>query len=189
MDHPLPWLRYAEADELDAGALKFRSLEVSSDAGEKLGGVDGFLFDASSGNPYYVVVDSKGWFKTRLYLVPIGHARLDRDRGRIVIDLTRAQVGKFPGFDLDEFQSWNADDIDRVNRQTAEACCGSSAAPPEPDSRWSAEHYRLPDWWDNSYYRADRAGEDGMPVATWLPPEPAPEPLETIEHGHDTPKT
>jgi hypothetical protein len=34
--------------------------------------------------------------------------------------------------------------------------------------RWNAHaHYRRPDWWDNSFYRPELAGEAGMPPETW----------------------
>src|SRR2546430_1384211 len=79
MDHPRPWLRYVDASDLDDTTVKFDSLPVQSPAGEKLGGVDGFIIDVTSGRPFYVVVDSGGWFKSKHYLLPIGHAMLDAD--------------------------------------------------------------------------------------------------------------
>ena len=99
MDHPRPWMRYVAADDLDDDALDFDGLEVDGVSGEKLGEVDGFVIDVNSGRPYYVVVDAGGWFRSKEFLLPIGHARLDREREVLVADLTRDRVDKFPGFD------------------------------------------------------------------------------------------
>ena len=50
-------------------------MDVESPSGEHLGDVDGFIVDSESGRPYYVVVDAGGWFKSKHFLLPIGHAR------------------------------------------------------------------------------------------------------------------
>ncbi len=62
MDHPRPWLRYVEASDLDNSTFDFDGLDVENSSGYKLDDVDGFILDADTGRPYYVVVDSKGWF-------------------------------------------------------------------------------------------------------------------------------
>ena len=80
VDHPLPWLRYIDADAVGDQTLDFDGMKVRNAAMEKLGEVDGFIVDADSARPYYVVVDSGGWFKSKHFLVPIGHAKLDDDR-------------------------------------------------------------------------------------------------------------
>jgi sporulation protein YlmC with PRC-barrel domain len=76
MDHPRPNLRYVDAKELDDTATKLRGLEVDSASGEKLGKLEGFIIDATSGRPYHVVVGSSGWFKHKHFLLPIGHVAL-----------------------------------------------------------------------------------------------------------------
>ena len=174
MDHPLPWLRYVKADDLHDKTIPFGGFEVKNVAGDALGDVSGFILDGTTGDPYYIVVDSTGWFKTRHYLVPIGHARLDGARNGIVVDLTRDQVKNFPGFDLDHFQEWPDEALTRFDRETSAVCCVDARMAAEPTARWSAHsHYHRPDWWDNRFYRPELAGEAGVPPATWgTEPEP-----------------
>lgn len=164
MDHPRQWLRYVDADDLDDATFDFDGLDVENSAGDKLGDVNGFILDADTGHPYYVVVDSKGWFKTKHYLVPIGHARLDVGRKALVAGLTRDQIKKFPGFDLDTFQKWSNEDMARFSQETTDACCVDvTVVTTEPAAGWNtSSHYLRPDWWDTNYYRPDRAGAAGV---------------------------
>src|SRR6476661_3619057 len=80
VDHPKPWLRYVEADKVDDKTLNVDDMPVRNSAKENLGNVDGFIVDAESGRPYYVVVDAGGWFKSKQFLVPIGQVQVDDDR-------------------------------------------------------------------------------------------------------------
>jgi len=91
MDHPRSWLRYLAAADLDGGELDFAGFEVDGIDGNKLGKVDGFIVDISSGRPYYVVIDGGGWFRSKFFLVPIGHVRLDEERKALASDLGRTQ--------------------------------------------------------------------------------------------------
>jgi hypothetical protein len=174
MDHPLPWLRYVSAGDLDDSTFDFDGLDVKNAEGESLGDVNGFVLDADSARPYYVVVDSKGWFKTKHYLLPIGHAHLDADRKMLVADLSRNHIKKFPGFDLDKFAKWTPADLDRFSRDTASACCVDvTIVTTTPAAAWhTAPHYDLPSWWDSAAYRPDRAGEKSVTAgAEWSPRE------------------
>jgi PRC-barrel domain len=158
MDHPRPWLKYVEAGDLDDSTIDFDNLDVENPAGEKLGKVNGFILDADTGHPYHIVVDSRGWFKSKHYLLPIGHGRLDFARRLLVADLTRDRITRFPGFDLARFEKWSEEDFARFNKETADACCVDvTVVTTEPAEDCStASHYRRPDWWDSSYYRPDR---------------------------------
>ena len=71
---------------------------------------------------YDLAVDSGGWFKSKLFLLPVGHAQLDRERDVIVADLTRERVEQFPGFDKDEFQEFGQEELGRFNNETSRAC-------------------------------------------------------------------
>ena len=87
-------------------------------SGEHLGEVDGFIVDSESGRPYYVVVDAGGWFKSKHFLLPVGHVRFDADVEALKADLTRDRVERFPGFNKDEFDKLTADDLKKFNDQT-----------------------------------------------------------------------
>jgi len=163
VDHPLPWLRYVEADELDDQVVEF-GMDVESHTGDRLGEVEGFVVDSVSGRPYYLAVDSGGWFKSKLFLLPVGHAQIDRDRAVIVADLTREQVEEFPGFDKDAFRDFGEEEIGRFNFETSRACNTSGAAysysATEPwSAAWDGPDFRHPDWWRSAVMPGDREAE------------------------------
>jgi hypothetical protein len=159
MDRPKPWLRYVDADELESRAFNFDDLEVEGSSGEKLGEVDGFIIDSATGRPYYVAVDAGGWFKSKLFLLPVGHTVLDRGRKRLVADLTRERVNNFPGFNRREFEDLSDEELCRMDEQIVGACCPSQAidrtALGSRFQQWT--HYQSPAWWEADFYRPDRA--------------------------------
>ena len=73
MDHPRPGLRYVDASDLDNSSSTSTAWKCKGLDAEKLGKVDGFIIDKSSGHPYYVAVNAGGWFKSKYFLLPIGH--------------------------------------------------------------------------------------------------------------------
>jgi PRC-barrel domain protein len=169
MDHPLPWLRYLNAGDLGDSAVRFDGMKVESVSGGNLGRVDGFIVDASSGRPYHVVVDAGGWFKSKRFLLPVGHVGLTGgdDKGRLVANLAKEHIDRYPGFDLDEFEKLTDTDIERMNGEMASACCPSETADRSSTGSmfdsWS--HYRAPSWWDADFYRPDRADESARSMS------------------------
>jgi hypothetical protein len=157
-------LRYVDADELEDDAIDFDGMNVQSPSGEHLGNVDGFIVDSDSGRPYYAVVDAGGWFRSKHFLMPVGHLRVDGDAEALVADLDRSRVEKFPGFNRDEFEKMSVDDLRRINNDTCRACSieGVSIvyAADEPImAAWDRPDYRYPDWWRAAPSRPDRMGE------------------------------
>ena len=139
-------------------------MEVESPTGDRLGELEGFVVDSVSGRPYYLAVDSGGWFKSKLFLLPVGHAQLDRDRAVIVADLTREHVEEFPGFDKDVFQEFSEEEIGRFNFETSRACNTSGAAHSYSATKpwsaaWDAPDFRHPDWWRSTVVPGDREAE------------------------------
>jgi hypothetical protein len=150
VDHPLPWLRYVEANRITTPDLRFEGLKVRNDAMETLGHVQGFIVDSTAMRPYYVVVDSGGWFKSKDFLVPIGHARIDADRDALVVDIAKSRIERFPGFDLDEFERLKEEDVRRMSDAICEVCGGEvRPAGGALSSTWERPEYRQPDWWSS----------------------------------------
>ena len=52
MDHPLPWLKYVDAKDLEdkENSVKLAGIEVEDPAGEKLGTVEAFILDVATGS-------------------------------------------------------------------------------------------------------------------------------------------
>ena len=161
MDRPLPWLKYIEAQNIDEA---YDELPVVDPAGESLGKVDGFVVDSDSARPYYVVVDAGGWFKSKHFLLPIGHAKLvgDADRDTLEADVNRDRIDGFPGFDKDEFEKLTPQAIKQLNDTICGACAtvASEYGADEPYSAaWERSDYRKPDWWHAEPHLPERMGE------------------------------
>jgi PRC-barrel domain protein len=153
MDHPKSWLRYLPASELDEkdSDFDFDDTDVESPTGEHLGNVDGFVVDRDSGRPYYVVVDSGGWFKSKHFLVPVGHAHLDMGREVLVADLTKERVEQFPGFDTDMFETITPEELGRFNDTMCDVCATGTSADNFGTQAAAAMSdraaFRQPVWW------------------------------------------
>jgi hypothetical protein len=136
-------------------------LKVRRPDGEKLGQVDGFIIDRDAQRAYYVVVDSGGWFSSRQFLVPIGHARMDGDGDALVLDVTRESISRYPEFDRDSFERFNDDELSAYQARFGDACCEDM---PDPH-----DHFAQPGWWRSEYYSWDvpaAVGTTGIAAAS-----------------------
>ena len=152
MDHPFPWLKYVDAGDVSGALVDFDRMDVESPEGEPLGDIEGFIVDRDSGRPYYVVIDSRGWFKSRHFLLPVGYARLESDEGghMLVAGVSRARIDRFPGFDKSAFEKLSAEDLTRFNNDTCAACSAITVTCVTPESdkaAWDRVEYAYPDWW------------------------------------------
>jgi hypothetical protein len=154
MKHPRQSLKYVPAKELDRRKVSFDDFVVEDPAGEKLGKLEGFIIDVDEALPYYAVVDAGGWFRSKHILIPIGHFTLDTESKRLVADIPKERVKRFPGFDLDLFPKLTQEDLDRIADEIARVCCPDLVVEPaEVIARldeWG--HYRTPAWWDSRFY-------------------------------------
>jgi hypothetical protein len=77
---------------------------------DKLGKIDDVIFDHSSGNISYVVVDTGGWLKSKKFIVPAERLRpASRHEDDFASDLTKQQVESFPPYhesDLNSQEGW-----------------------------------------------------------------------------------
>jgi len=73
---------------------------------EKLGKIDDVIFDHSSGNVQYVVVDTGGWLRTKDFIVPSDRLRASTEhKGDFASDLTKKQVENFPPYNQSDLKS------------------------------------------------------------------------------------
>jgi hypothetical protein len=144
-------LRYLGADDVDDSVVRFDGLDVRGRDGDKLGDVKGFIVDLASGRVLYVVVDSGGWFRSRRFLAPIGHAVIDHERHALTLDISKERLHNYPEFDESRFSEFSDADMRAFEARMADVCCpeesmdSASAA-----TTWTHEtrrHYRQPDWW------------------------------------------
>lgn len=152
-------LRYVDADDVGNSPVDFGSLDVRDRDGLRLGQLDGFIIDADRARVLYTVVDSGGWFTSRRFLVPIGHAAISNDRSALALDLPKETVRNFPEFHEDRFRAFTDEDLRQFERHTVTVCC-----PDEPAGRLEAErtdyeagrHYQAPAWWTSAGVAGDR---------------------------------
>jgi PRC-barrel domain protein len=163
MDRPRPGLKYLPVDELDRSKMTFENFTVEDPAGEKLGKLEGFIIDINSARPYYVVVNTGGWFRSKHFLIPIGHVELDYESRKLIADVPKERVKRFPGFDLDIFPQLTQEDLDRMAEEIGRACCPDHVIEPTELLVSQLEvwaHYRTPTWWRSDFYRPERVDED-----------------------------
>ena len=164
MKHPRPNLRYVDASDLDDKAIKFRGIEVDSIDGEKLGKVEGFIIDTLSGRPYHVVVGAGHFLTHKHFLLPVGHAMLATGNEKLIADVTKDRVKRFPGFDRDLFPKMSEEEVHILTEQLSAACCPDEVVA-EDVSEWETAHYTYPTWWEADFYRPDRADRSAMDAA------------------------
>jgi hypothetical protein len=174
VDHPLPWLKYVDAGDLNDDEIALDGMAVETTSGDKVGSVEGFIVDSQSGRPYYVAVDAGGWFKSKHFLLPVGHARVTTrdDREALVADVPRERIERFPGFDLSEFEKLTPDTLKRMNDETCAACSVTSVsyAADEPFSAaWQRPDYSYPDWWSSEPSLPDRMGDTAFKAGVSYP--------------------
>jgi hypothetical protein len=161
-DRPHPGLKYEPVEQLDRTKVTFDNFAVEDPNGEHLGKMEGIILDVSNAVPVYVVVNAGGWFRTKHFLIPIGHAALDSESRKLIADVPKARVKRFPGFDLDLFPKLTQDDFDRMADEIARVCCPDLAIDPSAAVArveiWA--HYRTPAWWDRDFYRPDPVEEE-----------------------------
>ncbi len=146
-------LRYLSADDIDGSDINFKGLDVRGNDNAKLGDIDGFVVDADSGRVFYTVVDSGGWFGSRRFLLPVGHATVDRGERVLRVDVSRGALERYPEFDRDRFQRFSDDDLRAFERRMAAECCPDEPLDDVSVSAWhfdTRRHYRQPDWWSSS---------------------------------------
>jgi hypothetical protein len=143
-------LRYLDADGVDSSVVDFDGLDVCGGDGERLGAVEGFIVDLASGRVLYIVIDSGGWFRSRRFLAPIGHAVIDKSRRALSLDISKERLHHYPEFDEARFSAFTDADLRTFEARMSEVCCPEE----EPDDStlpsWSPDgrrHYRQPEWW------------------------------------------
>ena len=151
--------RYLDAADVDDAVVSFDGLEVVGSDGERIGGIDGFVVDASARRVNHIVVDSGGWFPSQRLLLPIGHVAVAPDRKSLRTDVTRDALRRLPEFDADRFAEFTDEELQAFERHTAIACCPDQPLEEVSTTKWGYEswdQYRQPEWWRMKHYAPER---------------------------------
>lgn len=140
-------LTYVNGSQFTGERIDFSSVRIVGAANDDLGHVDGFVVDRQSGRPYYVVVDSGGWFTGNRYLLPINSLHFERDNSRMRVPLDKDTIKKYPTFDGDAFE--HADERSRQYEHRLLEVYGREPAGSSGRERdyERMEEFRQPDWW------------------------------------------
>jgi ferritin-like metal-binding protein YciE len=165
----------------DVPEAREREVHLHNAAGEHLGTLDGFVVDSESGRPIYYVIDSRGWFAGRRYVVPVGQIDADEGASALRTTLTRAQLARYPEFSPSAFTAMDDTDALRYERRLHRVFAPNI----KPyDGRPIYENlpvYRTPTWLMTGVWMSDssgfavtppRADSDAVPVRPVGPPEP-----------------
>jgi hypothetical protein len=137
-------------DLYDAEQQITQAIHVKGAANDDLGTVDGFVVDRSSGRPYYVVVDSGGWFTGNRYLLPINAVHLDRPGRQMRTTLDKDSIKKYPEFDNAAFESSGDRGRQYEQRLLQTYVPGGNEVIASRGETWDYERYeqfRQPEWW------------------------------------------
>jgi ferritin-like metal-binding protein YciE len=115
-----PRLRYIPGKRLDVRRLSDSGrLQVRNGDGEDLGTFDGLIVGQGQ-QPRYIVVDARGVFTGRRYVLPVHHVRFDDRARELRVDLDKEVADRYPEFDADAFDSMNDIDWGRYERRIRE---------------------------------------------------------------------
>ena len=101
----------------DVPELRDRELDLYNATGEPLGTLDGLVVDSKSGRPVYYVIDSRGWFIGRRYVIPVGQIEAEEGATALRTNLTRAELARYPEFSLSAFTAMDDSDALRYERR------------------------------------------------------------------------
>jgi len=165
----------------DVPAAREREVHLHNASGEHLGTLDGFIVDSESSRPIYYVIDSRGWFAGRRYVIPVGQIDADEGASALRTTLTRAELARYPEFSPSAFTAMDDTDALRYERRLHRVFAPDT----KPyDGRPVYENlpvYRTPTWLMTGVWMSDssgfavtppRADSDAVSVRPVAPPEP-----------------
>jgi sporulation protein YlmC with PRC-barrel domain len=109
MSHLGTLLDYRFSD-LEEAKDDIRGSKICGAGDEKLGKVDDVIFDHSTGQIEYVVMDTGGWLSSKKFVVPPQALRPSvQHEDDFTVDLTQEQIESFPPYneaDIDSDEKW-----------------------------------------------------------------------------------
>jgi ferritin-like metal-binding protein YciE len=108
-------LRFLGVKDLVEG--RQQEIHLHNAVDEHLGTLDGFVIDSDSGRPIYYVIDSRGWFAGRRYVVPVGQIDFEEGATALRTGLSRTELARYPEFSPSAFIAMEDTDALRYERR------------------------------------------------------------------------
>ena len=161
-------LRYVDAEQLDARVLDLDGLDVRNGRNDHIGDVEGLLIDSVSGRPRYLVIDSGGWFRSRRFLLPIAHARLEEDRRALRVDFDMETINRFPEMRSDRYEALTDEELQSYDEGVWRT--SGVSRPTSVDTR-GGDYNTSPTWWNTAAWAnmpvpGTASGTTDRPVAS-----------------------
>jgi hypothetical protein len=166
-DYTASRLRYVDADKLDTRVLDLDGLDVRNTREDHIGDVEGLLIDSVSGRPRYLVIDSGGWFRSRRFLLPIAHARLDEHRRTLRVDFDKETINRFPEMRSDRYEALTDEELQSYDEGVWRS--SGLTRPTGVDTRDITDYNTSPTWWNSTAWASTvvpgtAAGTTGRPM-------------------------
>ncbi len=149
-------LRFVGAKDLPDAPKQ--EIHLHNRAGEHLGTLDGFVVDSQSGRPIYYVIDSRGWFAGRRYVVPVGQIEADEGAATLQTALTRTELARYPEFSPSAFTAMDDNDALRYERRLHRVFAPDSRPYDGRPVYEDLAAYRTPTWLMTGVWMSDSSG-------------------------------
>jgi ferritin-like metal-binding protein YciE len=149
-------LRFVGAKDLPDAPKQ--EIHLHNRTGEHLGTLDGFVVDSQSGRPIYYVIDSRGWFAGRRYVVPVGQIEADEGAATLQTVLTRAELARYPEFSPSAFTAMDDSDARRYERRLHRVFAPDSRPYDGRPVYENLPAYRTPTWLMTGVWMSDSSG-------------------------------
>jgi ferritin-like metal-binding protein YciE len=149
-------LRFVGAKDLPDAPKQ--EIHLHNRAGEHLGTLDGFVVDSQSGRPIYYVIDSRGWFAGRRYVVPVGQIEADEGAATLQTALTRAELARYPEFSPSAFTAMDDSDARRYERRLHRVFAPDSKPYDGRPVYENLPAYRTPTWLMTGVWMSESSG-------------------------------
>jgi ferritin-like metal-binding protein YciE len=149
-------LRFVDAKDFDEA--RQHEVHLHNRAGEHLGTLDGFIVDSESGRPIYYVIDSRGWFVGRRYVVPVGQIEAEDSASALRTSLTRAELTRYPEFSPSAFTAMDDRDALRYERRLHRVFAPDTTPYDGRPVYENLPMYHPPTWLNTGVWMSDSSG-------------------------------
>jgi ferritin-like metal-binding protein YciE len=156
-----------------------QDVHLHNEAGEHLGTLDGFVIDSDSGRPIYYVIDSRGWFAGRRYVVPVGQIEFEEGATALRTGLDRTELARYPEFSPSAFIAMDDADALRYERRLHRTFAPQTKPYDGRPDYQNLPVYRTPPWLMTGPWTSESIGFPIAPLlddSDDLSPPPAPNP-------------